>query len=175
MRSRRATIARIAAHLQGNQQKSRKAYTGDNPVRGAEWKRARERFRYTQAEFGAVLDVHWNTVARRERDEAVFAHPALARLAIEQHAEDLRAGRHEVSEGVPISGAEWRVYREGLGMSLTEFGQALDVHVSTVAAWEGDVTVFPHGNMARLAIRRLYALKGIPFPIVKIKRVRVLC
>jgi DNA-binding transcriptional regulator YiaG len=174
-RSRRAKIGRVAAHLQGLKEKPRKAYTGDTPIRGCEWKRARERFRYTQAEFAAVLDVHWNTVARRERDEAVFAHPALARLAIEQHAEDLRVGHHESTEHVPISGAEWRVYREGLGMSSTEFGQALDAHVSTISDWEGDVAVFQHGNMARLAVRRLYALKGIPFPAVKIKRVRVLC
>lgn len=174
MRSRRATIARVAAHLQGGQGKRRKAYTGDNPIRGPEWKRARERFRYTQAEFGAVFDVHWNTVARRERDEAVFAHPALARLALEQHAEDLRSGRVEVNEGVPISGAEWKVYREGLGMSLTEFGQALDTHVSTISSWEGDVALFQHGNMARLAIRRLYALRGILFLLVKVRRVRVL-
>ncbi|HWS87334.1 MAG TPA: hypothetical protein VN282_10235 [Pyrinomonadaceae bacterium] len=170
MRSRRAIIARVAAHLQG----PRKAYTGDNPIRGPEWKRARERFRYTQAELGTVFDVHWNTVARRERGEAMFAHPALARLAIEQHAEDLRAGRIEANEGVPISGAEWKVYREGLGMSLTEFGQALDAHISTISDWEGDVSVFQHGNMRRLAVRRLYALKGIPFPIIKIRRVKVL-
>lgn len=176
MRNRRATIARarIAAHLQGSQVKPRKAYTGDNPIRGAEWKRARERFRYTQAEFGVVLGVHWNTVARRERDEAVFAHPALARLAIEQHAEDLRIGRFEANEGVPISGAEWKVYREGLGMSPTEFGQSLDAHVSTVSDWEGDIAVFPHGNMARLAARRVYALRALPFPIIRIKRIRVL-
>jgi DNA-binding transcriptional regulator YiaG len=174
MRSRRATIARIAAHLQGNQEKPRKAYTGDNPIRGYEWKRAREHFRYTQAEFGAVFGVHWNTVARRERDEAVFAHPALARLALVQHAEDLRTGRLTVPESAPISGAEWRLYREGLGMSPSKFGQALDAHVSTIAAWEGDVAIFQHGSMARLAVRRLYALKGIPFPVVKIQRVRVL-
>lgn len=175
MRSRRATIARIVAHLQSSNEGSRKVYTGNNPITGSEWKRARERFRYTQAEFGAVFGVHWNTVARRERDEAVFAHPALARLALEQHAEDLRSGRIEVNEGVPISGAEWRVYREGLEMSLTEFGRVLDSHVSTVNDWEGDVAVFQHGNMARLALRRLYALRGITFPIVKIKRVRILC
>jgi DNA-binding transcriptional regulator YiaG len=175
MRSRRATIARIAAHLQSSNGKSRKVYTGNNPIIGSEWKRARLRFRYTQAEFGTVFDVHWNTVARRERDESAFAHPALARLALEQHADDLRTSRFEVNEGVPISGAEWRVYREGLGMSPTEFGQALDAHVSTIASWEGDVAVFQHGNMARLALRRLYALKGIPFPVVKIKRVRILC
>lgn len=111
----------------------------------------------------------------RERDESIFAHPALARLAIEQHAEDLRTGRIEVNEGVPISGAEWRLYREGLGMSPTEFSQAFDAHVSTISDWEGDVAVFQHGNMARLAVRRLYALKGIPFPVVNIKRVRILC
>jgi DNA-binding transcriptional regulator YiaG len=175
MRSRRATIARIAGHLQSSNEGPRKVYSGDNPITGSEWKRARQRFRYTQTEFGAVFGVHWNTVARRERDEAVFAHPALARLAIEQHAEDLRSGRSEVNEGVPISGAEWKVYREGLRMSPTEFGQVLNAHVSTVTDWEGDVAVFQHGNMARLAVRRLYALRGIPFPVVKIKRVRVLC
>jgi DNA-binding transcriptional regulator YiaG len=174
MRSRRATIARIAGHLQSSSAEPRKVYTGDNPITGYEWKRARQRFRYTQAEFGAVFGVHWNTVARRERDEAAFAHPAMARLALEQHAEDLRTGRMEINEGVPISGAEWKVYREGLSMSPTEFGQALDAHVSTVSDWEGDVAIFQHGNMARLAVRRLYALKGIPFPVVKIKRVRIL-
>jgi DNA-binding transcriptional regulator YiaG len=175
MRSRRAAIARLTPHLQSPNERPRKVYSGDNPITGSEWKRARQRFRYTQAEFGAVFGVHWNTVARRERDEAVFAHPALARLAIEQHAEDLRSDRFEVNEGAPISGAEWRVYREGLGMSPTEFGRALDSHVSTVNDWEGDVAVFQHGNMARLAVRRLYALRGIPFPVVKIKRVRILC
>jgi DNA-binding transcriptional regulator YiaG len=174
-RSRRARVGRVAAHLQALHEKPRKTYTGNNPIRGSEWKSARRHFRYTQAEFGAVFDVHWNTVARRERDEGVFAHPALARLAIEQHAEDLRAGRCEAPESISISGAEWRVYREGLSMSPTEFGEALDTHVSTVAAWEGDVAIFQHGNMARLAVRRLYTVRGIPFPNVKIKRVRVLC
>lgn len=175
MKSRRARIARLASHLQDRGGKPRKVYTGNNPITGYEWKVARQRFRYTQAEFGAVFDIHWNTVARRERDEAAFAHPAMARLALDQHAEDLRTGRLEIHERVPISGAEWRVYREGLGMSATEFGQALDAHVSTITDWEGDVASFQHGNMARLAARRLYALKGIPFPVVKIKRVRVLC
>jgi DNA-binding transcriptional regulator YiaG len=175
MRSRRATIARLAAHLKSSSVEPRKVYTGNNPIMGSEWKRARLRFRYTQAEFGTVFGVHWNTVARRERDEATFTHPALARLALEQHAEDLRIGRIEVNESVPISGAEWRVYREGLGMSPTEFGQTLDAHVSTISDWEGDVAIFQHGNMARLAVRRLYALRGIPFPVVKIKRVRILC
>lgn len=165
----------MASHLQSPNERPRKVYSGNNPITGSEWKRARQRFRYTQAEFGAVFDVHWNTVARRERDEAVFAHPALGRLAIEQHAEDLRAGHCEEPEQAPISGAEWRVYREGLRMSPTEFGQALDAHVSTITDWEGDVAAFQHGNMARLAIRRLYALKGIPFPNLRIKRVRVLC
>jgi DNA-binding transcriptional regulator YiaG len=174
MRSRRATIARIAAHLQGSDEKPRKVYTGNNPITGDEWRKVRQHFRYTQAEFGTVFDIHWNTVARRERDEAVFAHPALARLAIEQHEEDLRTGRAEVNEGVPISGAEWRVYREGLGMSLSEFGQALDAHVSTVNDWECDVAIFQHGKMARLAVRRLYALRGIPFPVIRIRRVKVL-
>ena len=76
---------------------------------------------------------------------------------------------------MPISGAEWKIYREGLGMSPAEFGEALDAHVGTITEWEGDVTQFPHTNMARLAVRRLYALKGIPFPVIKIKRLRVLC
>jgi DNA-binding transcriptional regulator YiaG len=174
MKSRRATIARVAGHLQRPDEKPRKVYTGDNPITGIEWKRARQRFRYTQAEFGAVFGVHWNTVARRERDEAAFSHPAMARLALEQHAEDLRSGYIEINKGAPISGAEWRVYREGLWMSPTEFGRALDTHVSTVSDWEGDVATFQHGNMARLAVRRLYALKGIPFPVSKIRRVRVL-
>lgn len=174
MRSRRATIARLTPHLQSPNESPRKVYSGDNPVTGSEWKRARQRFRYTQAEFGAIFGVHWNTVARRERDEATFAHPALARLAIEQHVEDLRTGRAEVNEGVQIGGAEWRVYREGLGMSLTEFGQALDAHASTVADWESDVAVFQHSNMARLALRRLYNLKGILFPVVRIRRINVL-
>jgi hypothetical protein len=60
-------------------------------------------------------------------------------------------------------------------MSPAEFGQALDAHVSTIAGWEGDVTMFTHGNMARLAVRRLYALKGIPYPNLIIKRVKILC
>jgi DNA-binding transcriptional regulator YiaG len=176
MRSRRAIVARAAAHLRASKEPRRKTYTGDNPIMGEEWKKARQHFRYTQAEFGAVFDVHWNTVARRERGEMEFPHPSLARLAIEQHAADLReSASRAFTPNLPISGAEWGVYREGLGMSLTEFGQALDTHVSTVADWEGDVATFQHGNMARLAVRRLYALKGIPFPVVKINRVRLLC
>lgn len=174
MRSRRARIARLTTQLQSQAHRTRKSYTGSNPMTGEEWKRARLRFQYTQAGFGEVFDTHWNTVARRERDEAVFAHPNMARLAIEQHANDLRAGRRDVPEQMLISGAEWRIYREGLEMSPAEFGEALDAHVSTVIDWEGDVTQFPHAGLARLAIRRLYNLKGIPFPILKIKLFRLM-
>jgi hypothetical protein len=46
---------------------------------------------------------------------------------------------------------------------------------ATAPDGEGDGTVFLHGNMARLAVRRLYVLKRVPFPTVKIKLVRVLC
>lgn len=176
MKSRRARIGRIAPGLVKRPgAEPRKVYTGDSPITAEEWKTARTRFRYTQAEFGAVLDVHWNTVARRERGEMEFPHPSLARLALEQHAADLRAREpRDFTPNLPISGAEWRVYREGLGMNLTEFAEALAAHVSTVSDWDGDVATFQHPNMARLACRRLYVKAGIPFPAVKVRRVKVL-
>lgn len=165
----------MTAHLVGQKGvRPRKVYTGNNPITGPEWKRARILFRYTQAEFGTVFGIHWNTVARRERGEQEFTHPAMARLAIQQHREDLRAGAGSPGDNFPISGAEWRVYREGLEMSPAEFGAAVDAHVSTVTDWEGDMSAFQHPNMARLAVRRLYNLKDIPFPRVRIRQVRII-
>lgn len=174
MKSRRSRIAHIKFHLipQEGQSVRRKAYTGHSPITGEEWKRARLRFDFTQREFGAVLDAHWNSVARWEQDEMEFPHPQMAHLAIVQLAEDLREGRYILSERIPISAVEWRLYREGLGVGLTEFGKALDANASTVANWEGSITVFPHPNMARFVIRRLYYERGILLPIRSAERSR---
>lgn len=176
MKSRRARIARLAPALHKRPgEEPRKVHSGDNPIEGWEWKNARTQMRYTQRELGEALDIHWNTVARRERDEQSFAHPAMARLALMQMWLDYRANvSRDMPPGVPISGAEWRVYREGLGMTVTEFGAALDSHTSTVSDWEGDVVSFQHPNLARLAARMLFTKAGIPFPSVKIRKVKVL-
>jgi DNA-binding transcriptional regulator YiaG len=168
MKSRRSQVA-SSLLLQETRSVRRKAYTGNLPITGEEWQHARLRFGYTQREFGDVINTHSNTVARWERDEIDFPHPKMARLAIAQHSADIREGRTIVMERISISGAEWKLYRESLGMSQIDFGDALDAHVSTIEKWEGDTTEFPHPNMARLAIRKLYRDRQIPFPIVKIK------
>lgn len=162
-------IARTAPHLAGRtEEKSRKAYTGDTPITGEEWKQARNSFGYTQVIFGYYLSVHPNTVARRERDEQDFAHPRLARLAIAQHRTDIINGVINFDSSL-IMGEEWRTYIDDLGMTPEQFGAAVDAHPITVLKWVKEAVEFLHPNMGRLAARRLYALKEIPFPFHKIK------
>jgi DNA-binding transcriptional regulator YiaG len=167
MRSRRTMIARNTPHLTGQAgEKSRKAYTGNNPIMGEEWKQARNSFGYTQTVFGHYFSVHPNTVAKRERDEQDFAHPRLARLAIAQHRSDISSGVTNYNSA-PITGAEWRAYLDGLEITPEQFGAEIDAHSITVSKWLKGEVEFPHPNMARLAVRRLYALRGILFPSAK--------
>ena len=174
MRSRRAMMARNAPHLTGHAgEKSRKTYTGDNPTTGEEWKRARNSFGYTQAVFGHYFSIHPNTVARRERDEQDFAHPRLARLAIAQHRLDIGIGVINYDSS-PITGAEWQAYLDGLQMTPEQFGAEIDAHPITISKWLKGKVEFPHPNIGRLAVRRLYVLKAIPFPMVRIRQVKVL-
>jgi hypothetical protein len=105
-------------------------------------------------------------VARRERDEQDFAHPRLARLAIAQHRIDISSGVINYSSA-PITGVDWQGYLDGLEMSVEQFGREVDAHPITVSKWLKDEVGFPHPNMGRLAARRLYALKGISFLLVK--------
>lgn len=161
MRSRRAMAARATRHLLSQEgERRRKAYTGGNPITGEEWKRARLGFGYTQAVFGHYFSIHPNTVAKRERDEQDFAHPRLARLAIAQHRTEISGGV-VAHDSAPITGAEWQAYLDGLGMNAEQFGGEVDAHQTTVVKWLNDEVEFPHPNMARLSVRRLYTLRGV--------------
>jgi DNA-binding transcriptional regulator YiaG len=57
-----------------------------NPMTGKELRAVRKRLRLTQSALAAQLGVHWNTVARWERDEVGISEPAarLLRILAEQ-------------------------------------------------------------------------------------------
>jgi DNA-binding transcriptional regulator YiaG len=172
MPSRRAAAARSVNRLRViEEDSSRKAYTGDNPITGAEWKQARQSFGHSQAVFGHYLSVHANTVAKRERDEQSFAHPRMARLALEQFKIDIRNQQMNY-RFTPITGKEWQAYIDALEMTVEQFASEIDAHPITVSKWLKDEVVFPHANLARLGIRRLFSLhhKTIPSTHPPLKR-----
>ena len=167
MKSRRSAAAHSVTRKRVLEEDfSRKAYTGDNPITGDEWRRERETCGYTQAVFGYYMGTHPNTVAKRERDEQVFSHPRLARLAIEQLKLDIKTGQVFYNNS-PITGAEWQTYMGGLEMDADMFGIAIDAHPITVSRWIEESVPFQHPTMARLAMRKLYALHHQPFPIFR--------
>jgi DNA-binding transcriptional regulator YiaG len=56
-------------------------------VQGEELRKIRKQMGLTQAEFGDLVGVHWNSIARQERNEIGIREPLarLIRLLAEQH------------------------------------------------------------------------------------------